>query len=316
VARGGGEGAVSARPWLWLALVAGCDPAAPASTAPSSTGAGGSAVAPTPSAGVRDAATAAAERASLDFAIDGKPLRSLRQGELTAAIGTETWTAYDPYYNKPKTFRALPLRPVLERGFEGAAVDLEASFFVLRAKDGYTVPIDGKRLLEQGGYIAIDDVDVAGGWQPIGPGQVDPAPFYLVWRKDEQRDLTTHPRPWQLVAIEITRFEATFPKTVPTGEPAGSPAMAGFAIFREQCIRCHAINQQGGRVGPDLNVPRSIVEYRPADQIRAYIRDPLSFRYGNMPAHKHLSDADLDGLVAYLEAMSKRKDDPGPGSSH
>ena len=38
------------------------------------------------------------------------------------------------------------------------------------------------------------------------------------------------------------------------------------------------------------NVPQSIVEYRPEAQIRAYIRNPLTFRYGAMPPHPHLDD--------------------------
>ena len=62
--------------------------------------------------------------------------------------------------------------------------------------------------------------------------------------------------------------------------------------------------------GPELNVPQSIVEYRPEPQIRAYIRDPRTFRYGNMPPHPHLSDADLDALLAYFRAMKDRKHDP------
>ena len=71
-----------------------------------------------------------------------------------------------------------------------------------------------------------------------------------------------------------------------------------------------------GRVGPDLNVPRSIVEYRPTEQIRAYVRDPGSFRHTSMPAHHHLSDVDLDGLLAYFHAMSQRKHDPGNPGGH
>ena len=58
-------------------------------------------------------------------------------------------------------------------------------------------------------------------------------------------------------------------------------------------------------------MPRSIVEYRPADQIKAYIRDPGSFRYTSMPPHPALSDAELDALIAYFTAMKDRKNDPG-----
>jgi hypothetical protein len=57
-------------------------------------------------------------------------------------------------------------------------------------------------------------------------------------------------------------------------------------------------------------VPLSIVEYRPLEQIKQYIRDPLAFRYTSMPAHPHLSDRQLDELVAYFTAMRSLKHDP------
>jgi len=71
-----------------------------------------------------------------------------------------------------------------------------------------------------------------------------------------------------------------------------------------------AVNGEGGRVGPELNVPQSIVEYRPEAQIRAFVRDPQRFRYTQMPANPHLSDADLDALLAYFHHMRAHKHDP------
>lgn len=243
----------------------------------------------------------------LRFARDGEALLSLTKGELSAAIPAETFTAFDPYYRRAKTFRALPLAAVLAKGFPG--VDLAREELVLRARDGYAVPMTGALLLEKGGYIAVADVEVSG-WEPIGPQRANPGPFYLVWREAGQGDLERYPRPWQLAEIEIARFETLYPHVTPPGLPADAPAMQGLRLFREQCIRCHAVNREGGRVGPDLNVPQSIVEYRPEAQIRAYIVNPLQFRYGAMPAHPHLREPDLDALLAYFHAMKERKHDP------
>lgn len=246
---------------------------------------------------------------SLAFRLDGATVRTLTLSELTSAAPPETVTNFDPYYQHTKTFRALPLDQVLLAGFHDAVQGpLSTRHFVLRARDGYTVPISGERLLEAGAYIAIADTEVPA-WEPIGPQHANPAPFYLIWRERNQVDLETHPRPWQLAAIEIAPFSSVFPHTVPEGSPEGSPARRGFDLFAHDCIRCHAINREGGRVGPELNVPQNITEYRPEAQIRQYIRDPMTFRYGNMPAHPNLTDADLDALLAYLRAMREHKHD-------
>jgi mono/diheme cytochrome c family protein len=266
-----------------------------------------------PSAGPSSKLAALPDEApSLVFRKLGKPVTTLTLETIVAKIPPETVTQYDPYYQREKHYRAVPLADVLELAFPNE--NLATDEYVLRAKDGYTVPMRGSLATEPGAYIAFEDLDVPG-WEPIGERKANPAPFYLVWSKKEQANLDTHPRPYQLAAIEIAPFEDVFPHTAPKGIAEGEPARRGFAIFKEQCILCHAINREGGRVGPDLNVPQSIVEYRPKDQIKAYIKNPLTFRYSAMPPHPKLSDSDLDDIVAYFTAMKDRKNDPDAAAS-
>jgi mono/diheme cytochrome c family protein len=262
---------------------------------------------------------AAACRPSTD---DGRVLRFERRGELVVArpltdeasrAATVTVSTRDPYYGAEKRFRALPLAPLLRAAFGAPDVELRGQSFLLEAADGYAVPVRGDLLLDDAAFIAIDDVDRPG-FAPIGPKQVSPAPAYLVWAGADKTDLDAYPRPWQLVAVDLVDPHALYPHTVPTGHAEGSPAMLGFGVFRAHCAKCHAINREGGRVGPDLNVPQSIVEYRPEAQIRAYIRDPRTFRYGAMPANPALSEAELDALLAYFQAMSAQKHDPEGGT--
>ncbi len=258
------------------------------------------------------AASARAGDTALRFERDGALLRSLSQAEMARCGETRVQVA-DPYYARAKTYLAYPLACVIELGFGKPVSSLRGENFFLRALDGYIKPASGERLAEPGGWLAFADAeqtDKQKKWEPIDRRQVDPGPFYLVWSGPGQGDPHRHPWPYQLIAIEIAPFEARYPHTIPTGVPAGAPAWTGFAVFRSECVACHAINGEGGTIGPELNLPFSIVEYRPAEQIKRFVRDPAQFRYSSMPANLHLTPAQLDGLVAYFTAMKTRKHDP------
>jgi len=259
-----------------------------------------------------------APAASLEFRRPGQAARSVDQEVLAARCPGETIEVDDPYYERPMRYRAWPLRCVLEVGFGVPPDSLAGPGLLLRALDGYSRPATLRQLLEPGAHLAFADatlpaVDARAGsprFSPIDRRQVDPGPFYLVWTGAARSDPHKYPWPYQLAVIEEAPFEAAFPHTVPQGLPPDDDGWRGYRLFQDNCTACHAINGEGGRVGPELNVPRSIVEYRPAEQIKAYVRDPASFRYTSMPAHPGLSPEDLDALLAYLRAMSTRKHDP------
>ncbi len=257
------------------------------------------------------AVAAASAPAELHFLRDGRPVRTISAEALAQECGAATVRVDDPYYGREKSFRACPLGAVLQLGFGAPAASFTTDNFFLRASDGYVKPASGSLLAEPGGWLAFADADLpAGRWEPIDRRQLEPGPFYMVWSGKERGDPHRYPWPYQLTAIEIAPFEREYPHTAPAGAAADAPAWQGYAIFRGQCISCHAINGEGGTVGPELNVPQSIVEYRPAEQIKAYVRDPSQFRYTTMPAHLDLTPQDLDTLIAYFQAMATRKHDP------
>lgn len=260
--------------------------------------------------------------AMLTFLRDGKVVRTLDLDTLRRSCGARRIELEDPYYGRRAVYLACPLGAVLAQGFGAPVSGDSGDTFFLRAQDGYARPASGARLSEDGGFLAFADAELtpsqdAGATGPLEPRfapidrrQVDPGPFYLVWTKPEQRDPDRYPWPYQLVQIEAAPFEREYPHTAPAGLPREAAAWRGFATFKNDCIACHSINTEGGKIGPDLNVPRSIIEYRPSEQIKAYVHDPSAFRYTSMPAHPQLSPAQLDELIAYFEAMSTRKHDP------
>jgi mono/diheme cytochrome c family protein len=241
------------------------------------------------------------DSAVLRFSESGAEVATFSLGDLRRRVASQRVEAFDPYYQRRKAWEALPLEPVLALAFPGR--QLASLEFTLRASDGYTVPVSGARLLEGGAFLAFADAD--GAWEPIGAQRASPAPWYLVWTGSTQGDPTTHPRPWALATIAIEDFEAVYPLVVPASKDP--QVRRGYALFREQCFRCHAVNQQGGRVGPELNVPRSITEYRDEAFLRAWIRNPGAFRVSAMPPSPHLSEDELSALLAYLVAMKGQK---------
>ena len=100
------------------------------------------------------------------------------------------------------------------------------------------------------------------------------------------------------------RFPDQYPLVYPDGAGKDSAAYKGYEIFKGRCVRCHSMNQQGGKVGPDLNAPRSIVTYRSEYMIKEFIKHPSVYRYTQMPDHPDLTDGDLNNLIAYFRYMN------------
>jgi mono/diheme cytochrome c family protein len=249
--------------------------------------------------------------ASLRFLRDDTEVSRLDVDALRRDCGEQTITVDDPYYERRVRYLACPLRAVIRLGFGKDTAALAGHDIVFHALDGYAKPASPARVGEDGAYLAFADADRPGGFAPLGRKGLDPGPAYLVWTKPAQRDTHTYPWPYQLDAIEVTDLKQRYPHTIPRDVSHDSAAWAGFGVFRGECIACHAINGEGGTIGPDLNVPQSIVEYRPIEQVKQYIRNPARFRYGNMPSHEYLTDRDLDALIAYFQVMKTQKHDPG-----
>lgn len=206
----------------------------------------------------------------------------------------------DLVYHKRKRYAGYWLSEVF--GLADVQLDPKA-IWVFTALDGYQARVTVADVLRSGAkaFVTVKDLD-APDWEKIKQGKewVSPAPYYLVWQSPAQvpKDIKL-PWPYQMVGISVEYADETQQK------------LAGFKVFQQNCMSCHSLNLEGGTLGPELNVPRNILEYQDRKFLKEFIGNPSSFRANSkMPAFNDvLSSQELDDLFDYLEWMGKHKKD-------
>jgi len=218
----------------------------------------------------------------------------------------------DVTYHRTMTYRAVPLRSL--PGVRTLPADAELQ---ITATDGFVTNLPAALVRGDSGHgatpwLAIEPRDKS--WPRTSKG-TDIGPFYLVWINPGASGVMSEQWPYQVNAIRVVASRAAKWPQIAVGDsvPANSPVRRGQALFATQCMVCHRMNGAGdAAVGPDLNLPRNPTEYFQAWALRAYIRDPKSIREWSgmkMPGFDktHLSDPDLDAIIAYLGYMAHKR---------
>ncbi len=250
-------------------------------------------------------ATAAPGKTSLEIALPGKSA-ALTLDQMKAKLKVSKIEIDDPVYRAKKAFDGFLLLDVLRLGgWEGSGDDE----IVFVAADGYSPNTTIAKLRANTAYLVFQEHGTPGKFGKVAQGKamVSPAPFYVAWAEGKALEHEV-PWPYQLVKIEIVNFAQKYPKLYPAEAKADSEAMRGFTVFKNECLRCHSVNLQGGDLGPELNIPKNITEYWDEDHLKAFIVDATSYRAkSKMPPFKHLKEKQIDELVEYLSYMKKRK---------
>ncbi|MEQ1531680.1 MAG: c-type cytochrome, partial [Methylococcales bacterium] len=227
--------------------------------------------------------------------------------------GLATLTVHNPTDQKIKAYQGVSLMPLLDSVFNPGWKSRDAIKFT--ALDGYQVIIPISVIIRHNGLIAVGENGRQGFSVLVRKNaeSIDPGPFFLVW--ENIHDVAGKKEswlswPWQLAGIELTSFEREYPHSTPP--PASHETVKkGFLAFRQHCAKCHAINGDGGSVGPELNYPVSVTEYWQPEWLVKFIADPQSVR-ANSKMIPFYHDVDnraqlIADIIEYLKVMAKRK---------
>jgi mono/diheme cytochrome c family protein len=233
--------------------------------------------------------------------------KRLTLAELKSRFGAETVAVDDYYLKRPMRYNALNLKKMLTAF---AAENPGFDEFIFRCADGYLAHVS-RADFEAGKldsfYIAFgENGDSFRSNIPQGKALISPEPFYAV--ATDKAGFSTLSWPYELVAIELVNFRAIFPKLYFAGLEKDPEVKAGFDLFRKECLKCHSLNLQGGDIGPELNIPKNITEYRDEAYLESFIRDASSYRAkSKMPPFANLSGIQIRNTLQYLKAMRSHK---------
>jgi len=188
---------------------------------------------------------------------------------------------------------------------------------VFTCLDGYQARLTRHEDPYAKALLAVRDLDSESGWEVFfhGKEKTTPAPFYLVWQTARRAgEATTSPGtslpwPYQINRIDLRSAIESQRRLLPAGAESRSDVQRGYDLFTRSCIACHSINLEGGALGPELNIPKNITEYRDWSYLVDFIKDPSSFRArSKMPDFKNsLTDQQIDEILHYLRWMRERK---------
>jgi cytochrome c553 len=243
----------------------------------------------------------------LEFRASGKLVNKISLAELKDNIKSHEIKVFNSIAGKEKNYEAFSIKDILNFVYHTQWTSEKYSDIAFIALDGYEAVSQSVKLNEDGGFLAFRDADVNDGWELVGKKMVDPGPYFLVWTGEIQTTINAYPWPWQVIQINLLRFEDQYPTVFPTGAKLNSSAYRGFSTFRNRCLHCHSMDRMGGKIGPDLNAPQSIVAYRSKYMIKEMIKHASKYRYTIMPDHSDLSDSDLDDLYNYFQFQTTRK---------
>lgn len=212
----------------------------------------------------------------------------------------------DPVYHKNKKYNAVSLPKVFEQNPAIKKLNPLETKVVFECEDGYKPEMSLEKLLKVKSFLAISDLDAPkeSDWEQIikDGHKMKTAPFYVVYTNIDTQD-GDYKWPYNLVKIHFLPLNQDKEKLFPKDKTVE----IGYNLFKKHCQTCHSINQIGGTMGPELNIPKSVTEYWKEDYLIAFIQNPASFRKGIKMPTLGIKANEAKEIVNYLKYMASKK---------
>ena len=218
----------------------------------------------------------------------------------------EVLVSDDPVYHKAKRYLATPMLPILKTIPDFDKINKAETKIVFECEDGYKPEMSLEKFLSAPSFIAQSDLDAPKGsnWEKITKEghEMKADPFYIIYQGVSAKDYEFK-WPYNVVKIHLAPLHENDKKLVPDDKKM----MVGYKLYVKHCQICHAINNVGGNMGPELNYPKSVTSYWKRPELIDFIVNPASFRTNVKMPKPSISKAQSEQIVTYLEYMARKK---------
>lgn len=240
-------------------------------------------------------------------------LRFSELAKINEKMGLTELSVQDPVYQKQKTYIGFPLKKVIDFASTKFS-DLNLNHFngeiLFHCKDGYAPTATLEQIQKNDALLAIQEKGRTSEspWEPLVQNgkSIEFKPAYIVWSNHKKNQHL--PWPYQVVKLRFIDFNKTYNRILPHDKSVRSSVYQGFLVFKNNCLKCHKLNGQGGEMGPELNFPKNITEYWKEGELLKYIRNPQDYRVPNRMSPVKLSDPEGRHLLRYLKYMKNHKE--------